>query len=463
MKIYKLIAICIVFILLSGVNTSASHNIKIEIKGLSNSEIFLARYYFDTQYIIDTTILDKQGYAMFAGKDNLKAGIYYLVFPNKKSIEFLVGHDQDLMLRTTLHNSLTNLSFEGADQTRDYFRFNQYLQEKNAIKRSLQMNYLPHFKNKDSIQSLRKKIKEIGWKTQNYKDSLLQKYDNHILGIILNINSFPDFDEQEAEKGSKQYEQAFYQHKLQFFDDIDFNDERILYTPGYHNRLRVFFNKKLTMNADTINAYIEYLFGNHSMADEVYKNTLGWIYETYKPKSDSYLPDVYFFVSTEYYIYKKPFWISDEDRQQLTYAIAKRFPAEINKNFPPVYGVNKNGKQIVIPDQNKKYSFIVFWRTECDYCKKELKDLRKKYLELDIDVVTIYIGKNEKEWLQKINSFPPEWTNIYDPYQKTNFKNAYNVKYLPFINILSPENILLGTSFQTGEAVEVLEAWRINQ
>jgi hypothetical protein len=73
------------FILLSGLSafSQGGYEIKINLKGAKDTMVFLAKYQFDKQYIVDTCKNVKGGNIVFKGKRDLDKGVYFLVGQEK--------------------------------------------------------------------------------------------------------------------------------------------------------------------------------------------------------------------------------------------------------------------------------------------------------------------------------------------------------------------------------------------
>ncbi|NJM17050.1 MAG: DUF4369 domain-containing protein [Bacteroidales bacterium] len=107
-------------------STTKAADIKVNIKGLANRNVFLARYYAGKAIMIDTTLTGKDGKGLFMSQ-NRDPGLYYLVLPDRKSLEFLVNDNQDLTLETTVYSPQASLTIKGTQASVDYLLLNRFL------------------------------------------------------------------------------------------------------------------------------------------------------------------------------------------------------------------------------------------------------------------------------------------------------------------------------------------------
>src|SRR4051812_45036402 len=68
-------------------------NIRISVKGLEGSNMILANYYGDKQYVKDTINFDKKGVITLKADTTLPGGVYLAVFPllGNRYFEFIIS------------------------------------------------------------------------------------------------------------------------------------------------------------------------------------------------------------------------------------------------------------------------------------------------------------------------------------------------------------------------------------
>src|SRR5699024_8166246 len=76
------------------------YQIKLELAHFQSGEIYLGNYYGKNTFLVDTTQINKEGRAVFEQDKKLPAGIYFILFPNKKKyFEILIDDHQHFLIQ----------------------------------------------------------------------------------------------------------------------------------------------------------------------------------------------------------------------------------------------------------------------------------------------------------------------------------------------------------------------------
>ena len=138
-----------------------------------------------------------------------------------------------------------------------------------------------------------------------------------------------------------------YAMRSHYFDYIDFNDDRLLYTPLIDKKLDHFFNRVVPENSDSINYYMDKVL------------TLAFLQKKYNANSDYEYWPVYVHLIKE----NKDSFSPKEYREAESYE--KLIPGKI---FPDIQIVNKNDNQILLSDIDAEYLIVYFFEPDCHYC-----------------------------------------------------------------------------------------------
>jgi len=102
-----------------SINVSAQgYKYKFKVDGVSDTVIYLAKYYGKKQYYEDTAKVDSKGNFVFEGTEMLPGGIYLMVMPDKASyFEFLVsGDEKEFEISNKLGNFLETSEVKGSPE-----------------------------------------------------------------------------------------------------------------------------------------------------------------------------------------------------------------------------------------------------------------------------------------------------------------------------------------------------------
>lgn len=131
---------------------------------------------------------------------------------------------------------------------------------------------------------------------------------------------------------------------------------------------------------------------------------------------------------------------------------------------PPDFFMVKDGQEtIALSELNGKYVFMNFWTTWCHYCREEMPDLNKLYLEFnEKNVEFIFINATTQEkniddvitYLKESNYSMPVYLD-----RKGEVTKAYGVPGFPFTVVLNPEGQVIyarGGPISYAQAKELL-------
>src|SRR3954464_4303278 len=122
-KIISTLLSCLITAGLFAGAASKPMNIKLTVKGLEGSNMILANYFGDKQYVKDTLQFDKKGTVVLKADTTLPGGVYLAVFPalGNRYFEFIISESQfaletdttDLTGHLKITGSLENSLFYG--------------------------------------------------------------------------------------------------------------------------------------------------------------------------------------------------------------------------------------------------------------------------------------------------------------------------------------------------------------
>ena len=114
MKRSFLLALIFAGILFSGQKPEAPLNIKLKMKGIKDTTIYLATYFGDKVLRVDSLRLNHEGVGILTRDKLQKEGIFLFYLNDKNYFEFLLGKNQKLSIEADFSNNMQN-KFSGAE------------------------------------------------------------------------------------------------------------------------------------------------------------------------------------------------------------------------------------------------------------------------------------------------------------------------------------------------------------
>ena len=199
--------------------TCLAFQIEISNKTLANTPVFLAGYYGDQVFVIDSVLTDTGGKAVFVGNNHLCAGIYTVVAPGKLSYDLLLNTEQQLRIEWLTEN---DVRITGDEQTAAYAAYLKWADTRPG---------------KEQLIERRRRI------ISQYPDTFLAAY----------LTALQPVESNREDSGDMAQLMKLYQYRRRhFFDNMPLSDVRLLHTPLFHETVHYYVTKFVTQQTDSL-------------------------------------------------------------------------------------------------------------------------------------------------------------------------------------------------------------------
>lgn len=427
---YKLFSILGIILLLSTLSfgQSAGYEIKVKLKPLKNKPVYLGYHYGDNQYVVDTAMLNNNSEAIFKKNRKLPEGMYLIVLPNMKYFNVIISNNQKFNIENDTNNLYLNLNIENDEENKLFADY----------QRQLYLN-----------QHLENDYKE---KTKQYPDS--ETYYNQIVDKSKSdllakknewIEKHPDWLFTKILKAILPTDFTFDAQK--YFKNVDFTDERLLFSPAFSNKLDDFFTSlsSLTVNnIDSLDKAIDYILMQSMKNPSVYEEITKYLIGQFDLSGNYPNPDAFWYISSKYFLTGLCPWINDDFKAKLTKYSDKIHKICIGEPFPALYLSDENDKKAKITDTKSNYTLVVFWNPECEHCVdylNKLKTIYQSYNRQQFEVVGVLTGTNAKLWKEEIKNYT--WKNYYDSKLLNDFIEELFLVHTPQIFLLDKDKKII--------------------
>lgn len=420
------------------------HNIEVSIKNLSNSPVFLGYHYGIRKYVIDTVVLNENGHGSFSGNEPLQQGVYLIITPSKNFVEILMPENQNFTLSTDTLNLVENLIFINSPENSKFSEYQKYVRTKQ-----IEIFNLGKEKEKMSdslkINDIDKKIEKNQNNIYDYWKETAIKNKGSLLGLILFSMLEPEIPKSVIKKGGIPAEKYYY--KEHFFDNIDFNDARLLRTPVLHNKLDLFFKNTVFQSEDSIHFEMGKILSRTNINIDIYKYILVYLINLAETSYNFNTDELFVNITDKYFIGKPELWGDNNFLLNLKKRADKLRPTLIGEKAPEILMQSYGGNNISMLEIDADYTVLFFWDPDCDHCREETPKLNEIYKKFDNDrvkVLAVYIGENYPLWSEFIkNNDLNYWMNVYDPFNTSNYKNYYDLTVTPSVFLLDKDKRII--------------------
>jgi thiol-disulfide isomerase/thioredoxin len=492
----------ILFVLFGFMARSQGYEIKINIKGFTDSVAYLAKHNFGKQYVVDTCKTAWKGNITFKGKKDLDKGMYFLASEGKEKnaihrFDFIVDDSQKFSITTDMKDLQYNLKAEGSKENEEFFNYTRFFIDKNKsfgelIPKTKGMNKA------DSTKFMLEKAKQFTDEVLKFEADFMKKQQGTFLWTWLNLRTEKELKTYPA--GLKTANDStiarFNYYKGHYWDGVDFKDGRVMRTQFFDKRLNKYFDQIVNqLGPDTVANEIDKILSQCEPGSEMFNFLfVHFMVEYENPKLVGF-DKVFVMLVDKYIRTKKSGNLYDE--KTIAKIIEKADiikPLLIGSVAPDLFMIDTIGGKVVnkmgfdtaktsetvtklyyknmdklaplyktLSSVQAKYLILVFWDVDCSHCQTEIPKLLQIYHELrksyDVKVFSVYTVDEFDKWRKYIIDKKLDWINVYDPVHINNIKTKYDIFSTPKVYLLDKDKIIKSKHMPVDKITELIKAY----
>lgn len=446
------------------------YRIKLKFTDYKDSFVYLAHYFakpLPTIYKLDSAKVDKNGVAVLQSKEKTLGGIY-IILPEDKSgyFEFLLNNGDEMSITATMKTTPANAKFIGSPENDRFSKYMSYLVDFGKRNQKLEED-LKVAKTKADTLSIYEKGKVLGEELESYRNGVIKQYPGTLLTNIFKAMKEPKVPSGKhlLPDGSVDSNFAYNYFKSHYWDEFDFNDDRLIHTPIYDQKLDEYFNKLVLPVTDSVEKEANDLLKKTRGRKELFKYTLHWVTQWAQNSKIMGMDEVFVYMVENYYMKGDAYWLDEETLKKYIDRAQKVAPNVIGNLAPELNMTTLDGKPSKLSSVNAKYTLLIFWAPDCGHCQTEMPLIDSAYkAELKSKGVKIYavkVGDEEQQWRDYIKKHNlNEWMHVHNPEHTSNYKADYDVYGTPSIYLLDERKIIRGKKLDhsnIGTVIEMLE------
>lgn len=428
----RLIFLCILLLPLSIF--AQGYKISVEIKGLPEEMIYLAFHFADKQYVVDSIKTDKNGKAVFAGKKNLDPGVYLIALQENSYFDVLIDKDQNFSIYNDVASLSENFKCTGSTDNELLLSYQLF-----ALKIRKEINELGQKKailGEDVAMRMSDSLNLI---MRDKRKALINSNPNTFFSVLLTAMSEPDVPEsvmQISESVSFQY------YKQHYFDNINFNDARLLRSPIVFNKINHFFNYLCEWHQDTVVKYALQLCRKSELNPEFFQFVFNHLFTAFE-KSGKFTNDEAFVKIAETYCFtgKTP-WFSPETIEKIKLRIEQVKPTLIGNPVPELAINDSSGKPVDYKKTSAEFYIFFFWDPECEHCRDlyyKLQDASKDPEMQSVKTISVFTGKDQQLWKKFIVDKQAPFIHVIPELSKLYMLEKWDLYMTPRIFVLDSQ------------------------
>ncbi len=474
--------------LITGVASNAQ-DLRFEVEGMGDTTIYMARYFGPKLYYADTAY-SSNGVAVFDGKKH-PGGLYAVVIPGGQYFEFIhddekvdmyIGNSKDLIGSMDVKKSVNNKVFY------DYIMFMTDNKKKGA---ALNNEYKAAAEGSDEQEKIKDELSALNESVVDYQKTLITENEGKFVAVMIKMSMDIELPESpKDENGVITDSNYVYQYYINhYWDNVDLQDERIVRTPIFHNKIDKYFSQQgVVQIPDSIIKYADILLSQMDQEDQenkVFQYSCHHITYKYESSKIMGMDKVFWHMAVSYYCdpNNKAFWMTEENSNKVCER-ARKIGKTVIGNYAPM---------LILPDTTEtnwinsyqidaEYTVLYFWDPNCGHCKKVTPKLQvlydEKFKERNIEIYAVgkATGDDFEDWKEFIRENKLTFINVgltpavynqamEDPaplmkhtnIQSLNYTDTYDIYSTPRIFILGPDKKIMFKQLSIGQLEAILD------
>lgn len=430
-------------------------DIKITLTDKSKSgPVKIIGFYSDQNYLADT-LSYVNGVLHYRNPKGLPQGYYYFAFSDSEVIQLILDHDQEFEVSVNLADITNSIKITGSEDNHLFYEVTKWEQQINPQISTLSERLKTLQEGTPEYESVKKERTRVEDSKMEYLKSMYDKNPNSLFANFKYGGQNPRIKEHLSK------EEQYVMYRKEFWDNVNFNDRRLLRTPMIGNKLKRYFNELTPQHHDSVYVAAHHLMNKVSDKKEYFKIFANWVVIKFEPTKCALMDAESVFVNMveNYFTREKAYWADS-----LTLAAIQRRAYEMSaslmgKSAPNVISTDPAGQKQELLAKKADYLIVYMYNPDCEHCMEETPKLLKYYQEnksKGVDVFAIALDTDEVKWKNYIQKQGLSWTNVYDPTNRSIYAKYY-VDVTPEIYVINKERKIIGKNLKTFQIQTIID------
>jgi len=397
---------------------SQGHSIQISLKPYQNTKIYIGTNYGNSRVLADSAILNDKCEGVFASSKKLTPGIYFVVSPKYAILfDFLVDENQKFKIIADTTN-LNEVTIIGSIDNTIFKNYSKSMNEIGAQLGQIEANF-KNATNKTDSTTLTNKY-NVKKKEMNEKRlGVIKGQPNSMTAYFLNVMQRPDAPAIPIVNGKADSTYPFYFVKNHFWDNVVFNDNRLIRTPFFEAKLDEYFKNYVSREPDSIIEEVQYMLTVAKTGKEIYPFLLFKFTNKYITPEFMGQDKVFLHIYQNFFAKGDTVLLNEDSKKSITERAYSMMANQLGLAAPPLVLNDINDKKISLYDITSPYTLVAFWDPTCSHCKVEIPRVDSFYKaiwsKLNVKVLSVNINFKELAiWKTFINENKLEgWIHAY--------------------------------------------------
>jgi len=398
--------------------SSQGHSIQISLKPYQNTKIYIGTNYGNSRVLADSAILNDKSEGVFASSKKLTPGIYFVVSPKYAILfDFLVDENQKFKIIADTTN-LSDVTIIGSNDNTIFKNYSKSMNEIGAQLSEIEKAF-KSAANKNDSTTLTNKYNDKKKEMNEKRQAIMKGQPSSMTAYFLNVMQRPDAPAIPIVNGKADSTYPFYFVKNRFWDNVVFNDNRLIRTPFFEAKLDEYFKNYVSREPDSIIEEVQYMLTVAKTGNEIYPFLLFKFTNKYITPEFMGQDKVFLHIYQNFFAKGDTTLLNEASKKSITERAYSMMANQLGLAAPPLVLNDINDKKISLYDISSPYTFVAFWDPTCSHCKVEIPRVDSFYKaiwsKLNVKVLSVNINFKElSAWKTFIKENKLEaWTHAY--------------------------------------------------
>ncbi|MEY2646379.1 MAG: hypothetical protein RL158_355 [Bacteroidota bacterium] len=400
---------------------SVGHAIQVSLKPYQNTKIYIGTNYGNNKVLADSCVLNEKSEGVFKGAQKLTPGIYFLVNPKYNILfDFLVDEAQNFKIVADTNN-LSNYSIIGSSENDLFKEYSVAVNKIGSELAAIENKFKTSTTAADSSLYRTQYIsKDKALKDQ--RSSFMKAHPKSMMSYLLNVMQRPEAPAIPVINGKADSLYPFYYVKNHFWDDVVFNDNRLIRTPFFEAKLDEYFKNYVARDADSIIEEVQYMLTVAKTGKEIYPFLLFKFTNKYISPEFMGQDKVFLHLYQNFFAKGDTVLLNEASKKSITERAYSMMANQLGLPAPALDINTIDDKPFSLYKTAAPYTFIAFWDPTCSHCKVEIPQLDSMYKAswkaLGVQIVGVNINYKEL----------PAWKKFIADNQINNWFHVYQTE-----------------------------------
>ena len=401
------------------------HSIQIVLKPYQNTKIYIGTNYGKNRVLADSTLLNAQSEGVFESKTKLTPGIYFVVSPKYSILfDFLVDENQHFKIIADTA-ALTKFQVIGSTENEIFKEYSNSINNLGLQLSALENKYKAAKNAKDSAsfkELYLTKDKEV----KAARTNVIKTYPKSMTSFFLNVMQRPEAPAMPTINGKLDSLYPYYYVKNHFWDNVVFNDNRLIRTPFFEDKLDEYFKNYVSREPDSIIEELQYILTVAKTGKEIYPFLLFKFTNKYIAPEFMGQEKVFIHLFQNFFAKGDTVLLNEASKKSITERAYSMMANQLGLAAPSLIVNTPENKKVSLYDQKAPYTFLAFWDPTCSHCKVEIPRLdsfyKASWKNLEVKIFSVNINFKElaawKTFIQE--NHLEDWTHAYQTEEDLN-------------------------------------------